>query len=165
LLLLLLSFLPVAGLGAAEAPTEVGWLQSIRLEPYRVRVTARVDTGAKSSSIHAEDVERFTRNGVERVRFSLYKEHDEQQGPKLTYDLPVKRLVRIKRDDDLPPDERVTVMLAFCIAGQVMRAEFNLNDRSNLHYPVLLGRRFLAGHFVVNPAETFVLGYACPEAD
>jgi hypothetical protein len=141
---------------------EAGWLQSIRLAPYRVRVTAKLDTGAKSSAIHAVDIERFERAGVERVRFSLYTDHTEQSGDKLTYDLPIVGKVRIKRSPGKPPEERITVRLSFCIAGETMEAEFSLDNRANLNYPVLLGREFLKEHFVVNSAETFILSYDCP---
>ena len=141
---------------------EAGWLQSIRLEPHRVRVTAKLDTGAKSSAIHAVDVERFERNGIERVRFSLYKDHTEQSGPKLTYDLPIEDVVQIKGKDAESLDQRWTVKLSFCIDGEVMEALFSLDDRAHFNYPVLLGRDFLRKRFVVNPAKTFVFRYACP---
>jgi hypothetical protein len=151
--------------GNDAALREAGWLQSVRLEPYRVRVTAKLDTGAKSSAIHATDIERFERGGVERVRFSLFTEHTEQGGDKLTYDLPIQGKVRIKRSPGKPPEERITVRLSFCIAGEVMDAEFSLDNRANLNYPVLLGREFLREHFIVNSAETFLLSYDCPSGN
>ena len=43
-----------------------------------------------------------------------------------------------------------------------MEATFSLDDRSNLNYPVLLGREFLQDHFVVNAGKTFVFRYDCP---
>ncbi len=150
---------------APEGLREAGWLQSIRLEPYRVRVTAKLDTGAKSSAIHATDIERFERGGVERVRFSLFQDHTKQAGDKLTYDLPIAGKVRIKRSPGKPLQERVTVRLSFCIAGEVMDAEFSLDNRANLNYPVLLGREFLREHFLVNSAETFMLPFDCPPAE
>lgn len=158
----LLSLTLVPLVGNAGEIREAGWLQSIRLEPHRVRITAKLDTGAKSSSLHASEVERFTRNGIDRVRFSLFKEHAEQDGPKLTYDLPVKRIVKIKRNPGMPPEERVTVELSFCLDGEVMTSEFSLDNRVNLNYPALLGRTFMADRFVVDPSKTFVFGYDCP---
>jgi len=146
----------------ADGLREAGWLQSIRLQPHGVRVTAKLDTGAKSSAIHAVEVERFERNGVKRVRFSLYKNHAEQSGTKLTYDLPVAGTVRIKRGFGKPVDERVIVRLSFCIDGEVMDGRFSLVNRANRNYPVLLGREFLKDHFVVNAAKTFVFPYGCP---
>lgn len=148
--------------GDAPALREAGWLQSIRLEPHGVRVTAKLDTGAKSSAIHATDVELFERAGVERVKFSLFQEHTDQDGTKVTYDLPVEGKVRIKRTSDKSPEERITVRLSFCIDGELMDAEFSLDDRSNLNYPVLLGREFLKHHFTVSSASTFVFSHDCP---
>lgn len=149
--------------GEAPALREAGWLQSIRLEPHGVRVTAKLDTGAKSSAIHATDVELFERGGVERVKFSLFQKHTDQDGTKITYDLPIAGKVRIKRAAEKVTDDRITVRLSFCIDGELMDAEFSLDDRSNLNYPVLLGREFLAQHFLVNSAKTFVFGHDCPQ--
>lgn len=150
--------------GTSQGLREAGWLQSVRLEPHRVRVTAKLDTGAKSSAIHAVDVERFERAGVERVRFSLFTDHTEQSGDKLTYDLPITGKVRIKRAPGKPPQERVTVRLSFCLDGELLDAEVSLDNRANLNYPVLLGREFLREHFLVNSAETFLLPYDCPSS-
>jgi hypothetical protein len=150
--------------GEAPALREAGWLQSIRLEPHGVRVTAKLDTGAKSSAIHATDVERFERGGVERVKFALFQEHPEQDGAKVTYDLPIVGTVRIKRAAEKATEERITVRLSFCIDGELMDAKFSLDDRSNLNYPVLLGREFLKEHFVVDSSKTFVFPYECPAA-
>jgi hypothetical protein len=150
--------------GDAPALREAGWLQSIRLEPHRVRVTAKLDTGAKSSAIHAVDVERFERGGVERVKFSLFQKHTDQDGTKITYDLPIVGKVRIKRAAEKVTDERITVRLSFCIDGELMDAKFSLDDRSNLNYPVLLGREFLKEHFLVDSSKTFVFPSECPAA-
>ncbi len=154
----------VVNAGDVSGPVlrEAGWLQSIRLEPYRVRVTAKLDTGAKSSALHATEVERFERAGVERVRFSLFTDHTEQAGDKLTYDLPIVGQVRVKRSPGKPPAERVIVRLSFCIDGEVLEDDFSLDNRANRNYPVLLGRAFLRDHFLVNAAKTFVLPYDCP---
>jgi hypothetical protein len=161
---LVVGLLPMLAMAADKSvPQEAGWLQSVRLEPHRVRLTAKLDTGAKSNAMHAADMELFTQAGVRRVRFSMFEDHVEQSGKKLTYDLPIKRTVRVKRRGDLPSDERVTVQMSFCLNGKIQQAEFSLYDRSNFNYPILLGRKFLAGRFLVNAAETFMLGYDCPE--
>lgn len=149
---------------ADPAPRVAGWLQSISLEPSRTRVTAKLDTGAKSSAIHAVDLETFTRTGVKRVRFTLYADHGEQSGEKLIYDLPIASTVRIKRPDGRPSEKRYTVMIDFCIDGETFTAEFGLDDRTAFNYPVLLGREVMTGNFVVDPARTFVFGHECPGA-
>lgn len=164
LVVVIVGLLPSAPAVAEKAPPrEAGWLQSVRLEPHRLRMRAKLDTGAKSNALHARDIELFTQAGVRRVRFHLFEDHVEQSGKKLIYDLPVKRTVRVKRRGDLPSDERVTVSVSFCLDGELERAEFSLYDRSNFNYAILLGRSFLAGRFLVNSAETFVLGSDCPE--
>lgn len=141
----------------------VGWVERVNLLPADVPVYAKLDTGARTSSIHAEDIERFDRDGDEWVRFTLVLEDPEDVVHHLPLERPLHRDVRIKDHDD-PSDHRPVVELDFCLDGRVERAQFSLTDRSTFIYPVLLGRRFLAGAFVVDSSETFTAEKGCPDA-
>jgi len=68
--------------------------------------------------------------------------------------------VRIKDHDDAS-DRRAVVELELCIDGRTERTQFTLADRSRFLYPVLLGRRFLGGRFVVDPGQTFLTSSTC----
>ena len=144
----------------------LGWLQSVRLLPSEMRLTAKLDTGAKSSALHATDIELYDDDqGDSRVRFVVPVEKKidgESVVERLSYDKPVVRKSKVKRHQQKHLDIRPVVEMEFCLDSQLYRAQFSLDDRSKFNYPMLLGRRFLQEHFVVDPSQTFVKRYRCP---
>lgn len=144
-----------------ESKRIVGWVERITLSPLGFPVKAKLDTGARTSSIHAEEVERFERDGEKWVRFTIVVEDPDDVVHRERLERPLYRNVRIKDHDDAS-DRRAVVELDFCIDGRSERAQFTLADRSRFLYPVLLGRRFLGDRFVVDPGRTFQASSACP---
>ncbi len=130
-----------------------GWLESVVLSPWQIRLRAKLDTGAKTSSIHAEKIERFERDGDEWVKFTLPS--GKKKGAEHRIEVPLLRNTSIKRHN-LPAVIRPVVELAFCIDGHYYKTEFTLADRSNFNYPVLLGRRFLQNNIMVDSSSVFM---------
>lgn len=134
----------------------MGWLESVFIKPWNRRLTAKLDTGAKTSSLHAGNIEHFKKNGEDWVRFSLGDIEDKKLPP-IVAEKPLVRTVNIKcKGEDCQPSKRDVVMLTVCKNGKDYETEFNLVDRSNFNYPVLLGRSFLKGVALVDAAETFL---------
>jgi len=134
----------------------MGWLESVFIKPWNRRLTAKLDTGAKTSSLHADNIEHFRKNGEDWVRFALGDTEDKKLPP-IIAEKPLVRTVNIKcKGEDCQPSKRDVVVLTVCKNGKDYEAEFNLVDRSNFNYPVLLGRSFLKGVVLVDPAETFL---------
>jgi len=159
---LLLSVLSVNAIGAggAENPSRpirekliMGWLESVYLRPWNLRVTAKLDTGAKTSSLHADNIEHFSHDGQDWVRFKLSGE-DSSKTP-VTVEKPLVRTAWIKERTS-QSSKRVVVKLNLCKNGREYETEFTLGDRSNFNYPVLLGRSFLENVALVDAASTFV---------
>lgn len=71
------------------------------------------------------------------------------------------RIARIRRHGGRV-EERDVVMLGVCLGSVQRTVEVNVVDRSGFDYPVLIGRSFLAGIFVVDPGERFLLTPDCP---
>jgi hypothetical protein len=140
-----------------------GWLERIVVKEQGKVVKAKLDTGAKTSSIHATHIEEFERDGEPWVRFDLGDDPDGDGKP-VTVEKPVVRRTRIK-DHHSPSTRRQTVELEVCMAGVRHRVQFTLADRSNFLYPILLGRRFLAGVAVVDPAKKYLTQPECSEGD
>jgi len=137
----------------------MGWLESIFIRPWNLRLTAKLDTGAKTSSLHADSIEHFSKNGEDWVRFTLGDLEDKKQVP-IIVEKPLLRTVNIKcKSDDCQSSKRDVVLLALCKNGKEYQAEFNLVDRSNFNYPVLLGRAFLKDVALVDANETFLFKY------
>lgn len=130
----------------------MGWLESVYLLPSRTLTTAKLDTGAKTSSLSAEQIEHFTRSGEEWVRFEF---KTEKGSAALRLERPLVRTAVIKERQS-QPTTRDVVRLPICKNGRVFETEFTLYDRSNFNYPVLLGRSFLDGVALVDAGETFL---------
>lgn len=147
-------------LEAAEAPSVpavqekvvMGWLETVFLSPSNLPVTAKLDTGAKTSSVHARSVEHFTQQGKEWVRFRFQAERGDAT---ITLERPLVRTAVIKERQS-NSSTRDVVMLSVCKNGRVYETEFTLNDRSNFNYPILLGRSFLENVALVDASETFL---------
>ena len=131
-----------------------GWLESIILQPWNIKLRAKLDTGAKTSSLHAKDIERFKRDGKEWVRF--HTTDPDEKNPLKTVEAQLVRDVKIKRHKQ-KPQTRPVVEMTFCLDGQIFTNEFSLTDRSRFNYQVLLGRRMLQQGILVDPASTFTL--------
>jgi hypothetical protein len=150
-----------AGVGStgASAPGKerivFGWLESIFIKPWNMRLTAKLDTGAKTSSLHTEKTERFTKGGQTWVRFQLTGSRRKHRSS-VVVERPLVRTVYIK-DRLSPSSRRDVITLAFCKNGKDYETEFTLVDRSNFNYPVLLGRNFLKDVALVDANATFLI--------
>lgn len=156
-LLAVLAAVALPSVGATESregPRErvvMGWLESVFFRPWNVRMTAKLDTGANTSSLHAERIERFTRDGRKWVRFTVVKSEDK----KFVVERPVVRTANIKQHGK-GSAQREVVTMVLCKNGREYDTEFTLVDRSNFSYPVLLGRSFLKQAALVDASETFL---------
>ncbi len=139
-----------------------GWVEKITLGEQALLTRAKLDTGAKTSSIHATDIENFKRNGSRWVRFNLLIEDIQGKVHSIPMERPKVRRVRIKSSDATVEDQRVVVELEFCFDGRPRTSEFTLADRSEFIYGILLGREFLAGIAVIDPQSTFLTMARCP---
>ncbi len=140
-----------------------GWLERVTLTAADRVVKAKLDSGAKTSSIHATDIEEIQRDGKHWVRFKFSDTRDPKAAP-VTVEARRVRYVRIKDHDD-PSARRPIVELEICLDGRRYKPQFTLANRSNFLYPILLGRRFLAGVVVIDPADKYLTSPKCPEPD
>jgi len=120
-----------------------GWREWVVVSngKHSEKMLAKLDTGALTSSIHAEDQELFERDGKKWVRFVVTDPRDDS-GERMRMEAPLVRIARIKEPGG-KSEARQVVRLAFEIGDRKMRAEFTLNDRHNMLSPVLIGRRAL----------------------
>ncbi len=144
-------------------PTKVlGWLEGAYLQPWGVRVRARLDTGAKTSSIHAEKIEVFVQDEKKWARFHFPFGKKEGYETGFQIEVPVVRETKIKdfgRGASIP---RYVIELRVCVSGHTEPVEFTLADRSNFNYPMILGRNALAGRYLVDSANSFLGKRSCP---
>lgn len=142
--------------------TPLGWVERGKVLPEEVTVKFKLDTGALTSSMHAEDIEYFERDGDEWVRFDLDLEDIER-------DKLVKSRIERKLHRELTvrgaggKEDRPVVLMKVCIGDRLLEEQFSLRDRNEMHYPVLLGRRTLEKLGPVDSARTFTTEPSCEE--
>lgn len=139
-----------------DAPREFGWIERVKISPGNIELHAKLDTGADHCSLHAKDLHFFKKGGKRFARFSVRN----REGKEVALELPTYRTATIKRVDG-DSDRRPVVQLFVCLGEQFMQVDVNLADRSDFAYPMLVGRSFLAGNVVVNPAKTFTSRPTC----
>ncbi|BBL34867.1 hypothetical protein Nstercoris_01118 [Nitrosomonas stercoris] len=160
-LLLLFSSVAIAEKNTASFDTLkiLGWVEFVRLEPWGMKLSARVDTGANTSSMSAYNIEMFKKNGKQWVKFSFdFKKDSEERSVEI--ERPLLRMLKIKQHSG-PSQARPVVSMEICLADEVREMEFDLVDRRALNYPILLGRKALAGFALVDSAHAYLTKAVC----
>lgn len=134
----------------AKPKEVIGWVEKVKIHPGKLKLKARVDTGAKSSSINAPSYEIFYKNKQKWVRFEISDKKGKKQ---TTIEKEVYKTSKIKRKG-MKPEERYVIKLGICLGNTYKETEVNLVDRSNFNYPILIGRRFLENDFLVDSSIT-----------
>ena len=130
----------------------LGWREWVSLPELGIAaIRAKVDTGARSSSLHVDSMELFTRDGADWVRFSI---HPGEDCPAVSAEAPVIDRRRVT-DSGGHATVRVFICTTLALAGRRQRIEINLTNRRNMLFPMLLGRTALEGSFVVDASRSF----------
>ena len=143
---------------AAHERLTVGWREWVHLpilcadEPIK----AKVDTGARTSAIHAWNVEEIDVDGVTRVRFGLHpRQRDDAYVITAEADLVEWRDIRSSNGDD---ERRPVIMTELALGGISYPIELTLTDRDRMGFRMLLGRTAMADRLVVDPGGSHLLG-------
>lgn len=145
----------------AAEPKAVGWLERIVFPDVQLRVTAKLDTGARTSALDAEDIEYFERDGERWARFSVRRRKGSDDTRRFEARVVRERRIRTATGRDVRP----VVDLWVCIAGERRRILFTLGDRTQMNYRVILGRRALEGRLLVDTDRKFTTQPGCPAED
>lgn len=142
----------------------VGWREWVQLPRLGVGpIAAKIDTGARTSALHATHIEIIDRDDKQWARFRLYDDHRNPEH--FTWVKARLRDVRGVRNSGGLQEQRVVIRTSLIIgatasaAASVFIAEFTLVERSDMVFPILLGRTALrAKKLLVNPGRSFLLG-------
>lgn len=140
---------------AKRAPTEIGWREWVSLPELGVTaIQAKVDTGADSSSLHAFNQERFTRDGVEYIRFEIHPKKRSKKGA-----IQCESQIVLDRKVKNPGGRielRPVISTSLVLNGIPIRALINLTQRDEMSFRMLIGRRTMRGRFLVNPGRSYL---------
>lgn len=139
--------------------TWAGWREWVHLPEVGIPwIKAKLDTGARTSSIHAYDIEPFERDGVDWVRFRV-RPWQESADDEVVVERPVHD-VRSVRSSSGHVQERYVVKLPLELLGRKVTAEVTLSDRDQMGFRMLIGRQALRRGFVVDAGSSFLGGRA-----
>lgn len=124
----------------------IGEVEPVMIKQAGFTLPARIDTGATTSSLSAADITPYERDGKKWVSFTV-KSSDSSKIKRM--ERPVSRTVKIKTHVS-KSRPRYVVKLRTVLGHIEQVRDFTLTDRSNFKYPVLIGRNFLDGIFLVD---------------
>jgi hypothetical protein len=147
-----------AGSGASPAShTVAGWREWVSLPGLGVPwIKAKLDTGARSSALHAFDVDDFERDDETWVRYVVRPWQRSDQDLVVAESRVLDR--REVRSSSGHAEERYAVSLDVSIGGRVVAAEVTLSNRDEMGFRMLIGREALRGGFLVDPGRSYLGG-------
>lgn len=148
---------PAGGGKVLREPLILGWREWVALPDLGIdAIKAKVDTGARTSSLHAVIDRRYVRDdGVPMVSFLI---EDGSGNPRrIEAEVADERDVRSSNGD---VETRLFIRTRLVLGGRRWRTEISLASRATMGFEMLLGRRSLRGKALVDPRRSFVLGGA-----
>ncbi|MCW2738830.1 RimK/LysX family protein [Nocardioides sp.] len=135
----------------------VGWREWVALPQAGVAwVKAKIDTGARSSSIHAFDLEVFESDGQEWVRFSIHPwQRSDEDHVELSLPVLDRREVRSSNGQT---EQRYAVAMDVTLAGRTITTVMTLSNRDEMGFRMLIGREALERGFLVDSATSYAGG-------
>ena len=140
----------------SEAKEIIGRLERVSISRAELILDAKIDTGAKNSSLNATNYHLSRKEGEIWVKFDV----TNPQGKTVTLEKPVVRFVKIKRKE-ANTQQRPAILLDICLGKVVKEVEVNLVNRSNFDYQMLIGRSLLRGNFIVDVDKSYTIEPSC----
>lgn len=133
----------------------VGWREWVRLPDLGVRlVKAKIDTGARTSSLHADDVRFLTRGGKRLVRFVIHPKQRTSRGA-IEATAPLLDMRRVRSSNGMT-ELRPVIRTQLDVGGECWAIELTLTLRDLMGFRMLLGRQALQGRAIVDPGRSFL---------
>ncbi len=147
------------GIGVIQGlpPVLLGWREWLALPEWGLAaIKAKVDTGARTSTLHAFYVDPFRRFGRQYIRFGV---HPLQGRTDLVVHCEAPLVDRrLVRDSGGHCEERYVVMAAAVLGGRNWPIELTLTNRESMRFRMLLGRNAIRGWALVDPGRSFLSG-------
>ena len=124
-----------------------------------MKIKAKLDTGARNSSLTTTHIDEFEQDGVKWIRFDV----TNWRGDTERFEARVIRMAKIKQHGRQPA-MRPVIRLGICLGNVYKEVEVNLEDRSKFNYQMLIGRRYLQNSFLVDSSVTFRVKPNCQGA-
>lgn len=134
----------------------IGWREWLALPELQIpAIKAKIDTGARTSALHAFFVEPFKKDGIQMVRFGVHP-LQKRLDLEIVCEAPVKDY-RSVSDSGGHREMRYVIETDICFGDRTLRAELTLTNRDNMRFRMLLGRTAMAEMSVL-PDKSYLTG-------
>lgn len=133
----------------------IGWREWVTLPELGIEnIKAKIDTGARTSALHAFALRPFTENGRDRMAFDIHPvQHNIDVVMTCVADIIDKRWVT---DSGGHSEERFVIQTPMTLCDQTWPIEITLTERDSMLFRMLLGRSAIRKRFLVNPGRSFL---------
>jgi len=133
----------------------IGRLESISLPELGIdNLEVRVDTGAKTSSLHVDNIKKSVVEGVHQVTFDIHPDaHNVDRI--VTCTAPISDLRKVKSSNGTS-EERYVIETTIVLGVESWAIEITLTDRSDMSYLMLFGREAIGTRFLIDPSKVFL---------
>jgi len=135
----------------------LGWREWVTLPELNLKhIKAKIDTGARSSALHAFALDPYRKGGQRWVMFAI---HPEQKHTDTIIEChaPIKDR-RFVSDSGGHKQRRYVIESQLMIGQSLISAEITLTNRDNMQFRMLLGRTAMNGHFIIDPSASYLQG-------
>ena len=135
----------------------LGWREWVSFPDWGIRaLKAKIDTGARTSAIHAADIETFERDGVDWVSFTAHPwQRNDDDARRVEARLVDERDVTSSSGTT---SRRLVVSASVDLAGEPHEIELTLTRRDDMGFRMLLGREAMRGRYLVDPSRSYLTG-------
>ncbi len=141
----------------ARSADLIGWREWASLPDLGIdAIKAKVDTGARSSSLHAHKIEFFTRDDQPYVRFRIHPQQRTSRG-EVTAEAALLELRNV-RNSGGTVDRRPVIETRVALGRHMWNIELTLTARDDMGFRMLLGRQAVRGKALIDSGRSFVLG-------
>jgi hypothetical protein len=131
----------------------IGEKEKVYFPTYKIKMDARIDTGATTTSIDARNIKLVEKDGKKWVKFEIVNRKTKEV---IKVEKPLVRIVNIKRHET-ESQKRYVVKIRINLGSISQYTAVTLVDRSDYDFPVLIGRNFLSGVALVDVTKSYTL--------
>ena len=139
------------------APIAIGWREWVALPDLGIpAIKVKIDTGARTSALHASKVERYTRRGAPHAILHIHPlQRSVASFVKCDVAIIDERLVMSSGGHR---ERRIVIASTLALGGAEWPIELSVTDRDPMRFRMLLGRSALAGRVIIIPGASYLLG-------